>query len=91
MSHAEILAELPRLKAEERTQVFRRLCELQEDDLLHGVGPTDEEKKMLDEALAEFERDGNPGTPRREAERKALASSTPRDGVFPLALPRTPT
>ena len=51
MSKAEILAELPNLKAEERRQVFQRLCELQEDDLLHGVGPTEEEKNMLDEAL----------------------------------------
>ena len=50
MSSAEILAELPKLKAEERKQVFQRLCELQEADLLHGVGPTEEEKKLLDEA-----------------------------------------
>jgi hypothetical protein len=63
MSHIEILAELPKLKAEERTQVFERLCQLQEDDLLHGHGPTEVEKKILNEALAEFERDGNMGTP----------------------------
>ncbi len=63
MSKAEILAELPRLKAEERTQVFERLCELQERDILQGVGPTAEEKKLLDEALAEFERDGDVGEP----------------------------
>jgi hypothetical protein len=44
MSKAEILAELPRLKAEDRTQVFKRLCELQEADLIKGVGPTEEEK-----------------------------------------------
>lgn len=70
MSKTEILAELPKLKAEERRQVFQRLCELQEDDLLHGVGPTSEEKKMLDDALAEFERDGNPGKPWREVLRQ---------------------
>jgi hypothetical protein len=66
MSTSEILAELPHLKAEERRQVFSRLCELQEQDLLHGVGPTDEEKRLLDEALSEFDRDGDPGTPWRE-------------------------
>ena len=66
MGKAEILAELPSLKAEERRQVFERLCELEEQDLLHGVGPTDEEKRLLDDALAEFERDGNPGTPWRD-------------------------
>jgi hypothetical protein len=66
MSKAEILAELPKLKAEERTQVFERLCELQERDLLDGLGPTAEEKKLLDQALAEFERDGQPGEPWRD-------------------------
>lgn len=61
MSKAEILAELPKLKAEERILVFERLCELQEHDLLRGVGPSAEEKELLDTALAEFERDGDPG------------------------------
>ena len=73
MSKTEILAELPRLKAEDRTQVFERLCELQEQDLLHGVGPTEQEKRILDEALAEFQSDGNPGTPWREALRRIRA------------------
>ena len=67
MSKAEILAQLPRLKAEERSQVFERLCELQEEDILHGIGPTEEEKIILDEALARFQHDGNPGTPWRQA------------------------
>ena len=35
-----------------------RLCELQEHDLLDWLGPTAEEKKLLEEALAEFEGDG---------------------------------
>jgi hypothetical protein len=76
MSKAEILAELANLKAEERSQVFQRLCELQEDDLLHGIGPKAEEKKLLDEALAEFQRDGNPGTPWREGVSRIRSSST---------------
>jgi hypothetical protein len=75
MSKAEILSELPNLKAEERDQVFQRLCELQEDDLLHGVGPTAKEKKLLDDALAEFQRDGNPGTPWRDVLRQIRSSS----------------
>lgn len=75
MSKAEILAELPNLNAEERTQVFERLCELQENDLLQGVGPTAEEKKILDEALAEFQRDGNPGTPWRQTLRRIRSAS----------------
>jgi hypothetical protein len=75
MSKVEILAELPKLKAEEREQIFARLCELQEDDLLHGAGPTPEEIKVLDAALADFQRDGNPGTPWREALRRIRSSS----------------
>lgn len=66
MGKAEILAALPSLKAEDRRQVFERLCELEEQDLLHGIGPTAEERRLLDDALAEFERDGDPGTPWRD-------------------------
>jgi hypothetical protein len=77
MTKAEILAELPKLKAEEREQVFQRLCELQEDDLLHGIGPTAGEKKLLDEALAEFQRDGDPGTPWREVLQKLCSAGAP--------------
>jgi hypothetical protein len=62
MSKNEIIAELPHLKAEDRKQVFQRLCELQNDDLRQGVGPTDQEKLILDQALADFKRDGNYGT-----------------------------
>ena len=78
MSKTEILAELPNLKAEERTQVFERLCELQEQDLLHGLGPTEEEKKLLDQALLEFEHDRNPGRPWREVLRELRSTSHPR-------------
>jgi hypothetical protein len=66
MSKAEILAELPKLQPEDRRQVFERLCELQEEDLLQGVGPTDREKLLLDQALVEFEKDGDRGVPWRE-------------------------
>lgn len=76
MTKADILSELPRLKAEERLQVFERLCQLQEEDLLRGFGPTDHEKKLLDEALAAFERDGDPGIPWREALRRVRGGST---------------
>jgi hypothetical protein len=66
MSKAEILAELPKLKADERQQVYERLCELQDQDLLNGSGPSQEEKRMLDAALAEFEKDHDAGRPWRE-------------------------
>jgi hypothetical protein len=66
MSKAEILAELPNLKAEERRQIYQRLCELQEQDLLNGTLPSEEEKKLLDAALAEYEKDHDRGRPWRE-------------------------
>ena len=75
MRSAEILAELPKLKAEERTQVLQRLCELQEADLLQGVGPT-EEGKLLDEAVAEFQRDCSEGPPWRDVLRQIRSAST---------------
>ena len=75
MSKAEIIAELPQLHAEDRLQVFERLCELQEEDLLRGVGPTVAEKRLLDEALAEFERDGHRGTHWIEVLRRVRGST----------------
>ena len=66
MSKAEILAELPKLAAEDREQIYQRLCELQEQDLRNGAGPSDDEKKLLDAALAEYEKDHDRGRPWRE-------------------------
>jgi hypothetical protein len=66
---------LPKLKAEERTQVFKRLCQLQDADLKRGIGPSEREKKLLDAALAEFERDVDVGTPWWAALREIRASS----------------
>lgn len=66
MSKAQLLAELPKLNAEERRQVYQRLCELQEQDLLNGAGPGEEEMKLLDAALAEYEKDHDRGRPWRE-------------------------
>ena len=77
MSIAEIIAELPKLKAEERTEVFDRLCELRDQDLISGSGPTEEEKRLLDEALAEYHRDGDRGRPWREVLREIRSSRRP--------------
>jgi hypothetical protein len=74
MSKAEILAGLSKLALEERTQVFQKLCELEEQDILRGEGPTDSEKKILDDALTQFQRDGNPGTPWREVLQRLRSS-----------------
>jgi hypothetical protein len=72
--HGQILAELPTLTAEARLQILQRLCELEDADLLHGRGPTPQEQQILDEALAEFDRDGDRGTPWREAIARIAAS-----------------
>jgi hypothetical protein len=66
MSKAQILAELPNLHPDERRQIYQRLCELQEQDLLNGAGPTEEEKRLLDAALTEYEQDQDRGRPWRE-------------------------
>ena len=76
MSTAEIIAELPKLKAEERARVLQRLWELQEEDLLQSASPSEAEKKMLDQALAEYERDGDPGAPWRQALQRIRSSQT---------------
>ena len=76
MSQAEILAELPKLRADERNQLIQKLCEFQEDDILRGQAPDPIEKKLLDDALAEFERDGNPGTPWRDVLKRLHANKS---------------
>jgi hypothetical protein len=66
MSIAQILAELPNLNVDERRRIYQRLCELQEQDLLNGAGPSEAEKELLDAALAEYEKDRDRGRPWRE-------------------------
>lgn len=66
MSKAEILEQLPKLTPVDRSQLFARLAELHEADLISSETPTADERKILDEALAEFERDRNPGEPWRD-------------------------
>jgi hypothetical protein len=74
MSKTEILAELPRLAAEDRTVLLQRLCELQEQDLLNGIGPSAKEKEILEAAWADYQKDRNPGTPWRETLRRIRAA-----------------
>jgi len=50
----------------DRSQLFARLAELHETDLLEAGMPSPLEKQALDEALAEFERDPSPGEPWRK-------------------------
>jgi len=74
MSKAEILEELPKLSPRERSQLFARLAELHEADLIGADEPTTFERQALDDALAEFERDGDPGKPWRDVLRELRSS-----------------
>ena len=53
MSKTEILAELPKLSAQERGEIMEQLWRLEE-----AAGPTDYEKRALNEAQAAY--DANP-------------------------------
>ena len=57
MSLTEILAEIPKLSFAERQELVRRTIELEDQEM------TPEEKAILDERLADFRRDPNPGVP----------------------------
>ena len=74
MSTAQILEELPKLTVNDRSQLFARLAELHEADLLDGGAPTPAERQALDDALAEFELDPSPGEPWRDVFRKIRES-----------------
>jgi hypothetical protein len=65
MSKAQILEELPKLTVSDRSQLFARLAELHENDLLAG-SPDAAERGALDEAFEELERDPSPGEPWRK-------------------------
>ncbi len=68
MSKAEILAELPKLKLAERREIFDRICEMEEYDLLHGSQPTAEEKALLDRELEEYHKNPKAGSTWKEVE-----------------------
>ena len=53
MSKSEILQELPKLKPDERQEVLERLWDLEDQDLVNGLGPSPEEKAILDRELAD--------------------------------------
>ncbi len=75
MSKAEILEELPRLTVSDRAQLFVRLAELHEADMVEAGAVTLAERQALDEALAEFESDPSPGEPWRDVFRQIRESS----------------
>ena len=66
MTANDILEALPNLTPAQRAQIFQELCQLLDEDLVRGFGPTPDEKRMLDAALADHARDGETGMPWHE-------------------------
>ena len=73
MTKAEILAELPKLSAAERAEIRAKLDELAGDAWLDCADLTEEDKRALDEAIAEYEKDPNAGSPWEEVEARIRA------------------
>jgi len=70
MSKAEILQELPKLKPDERQEVLERLWDLEDQDLVNGLGPSPEEKAILDRELAEYQRTSDAGAPWQDVKKR---------------------
>ena len=76
MSKMEILAELPKLELADRREIFDRICEIEERDLLIG-GATDEEKALLDCEMEEYRRNPEVGSSWSEVEARIRKPSRP--------------
>jgi len=74
MSKMEILAELPKLELADRREIFDRICEMEEHDLLNG-GATNEEKALLDRELEAYRQNPEAGSSWNEVEARLRKSS----------------
>jgi putative addiction module component (TIGR02574 family) len=69
MSKVEILEELPKLTAEDRREIRKKLNEIDGDEWLDGDDPlTDAEKALLEARLAAYEREPDTGSSWDEVE-----------------------
>ena len=75
MSKAEILKELPALQPDDRREIFERLCDLEERDLLAGRGPTTEEKTLLDREMEDYRKNPAAGSSWVEVEARLRGPS----------------
>ena len=73
MSKAKILAELPKLTAEELAEVQARLDELAGETWLDGGELSDADKVVLDAALAEYKKNPDAGSSWQEVEARIRA------------------
>ena len=74
MSKAEIIEELPKLTAEERSEIQARLDKLAGEGWLDAGELTNEEKRLLDSRLDECERNPASFVPWEQAKDKIKAS-----------------
>ena len=77
MSKAEILNELPRLGLGERREIFERIGEMEDQDLLKGGEPTAGEKALLDRELEEFRKNPQAGSTWEEVEARLRKPTRP--------------
>jgi hypothetical protein len=68
MSKAEILAELSKLELSDRREIFERIGEMEEQELLKGAEPTAAEKALLDHELDEYRLNPEAGSSWKEVE-----------------------
>jgi len=73
MTKAEILAELPKLTAEDRAEIQAKLDELAGNVWLDNGELSEEDKRALDEAIADYEKDPDAGSPWEEVESRIRA------------------
>ncbi|MGH8021933.1 MAG: hypothetical protein ACREIA_27355 [Opitutaceae bacterium] len=74
MSKAEILAVLPGLSPDERTEILDQLWRLEEEDALRQ-GPSTQEKELLDRELSKYQEDPDAVTPWKIAEARLRRKS----------------
>lgn len=74
MSKREILEELPKLGADDRREIFERICEMEELALLNGSEPSAEEKALLDRELEEYRANPEAGSSWAEVEARSRKS-----------------
>lgn len=77
MSKSEILQELSKLALADRREIFDRICELEENDLLNGAEPTATEKELLNRELEEYMRTPTAGSPWHEVEARLRKQTKP--------------
>jgi hypothetical protein len=77
MSKAEILAELPKLKAEELAEVQAKLDELAGEQWLDDGELADADKAALDATLADYAKNPDAGSPWIEVEARIRAKLRP--------------